>query len=152
MQMANEVAKKYETAVELADTMLEQTTSSVRKLLCKKGKWSLNGEEIPIGKEFVAYPFDARRGVCRWEDERVVEEHTGRIADKSVLKVEGDQLIFNGETFAKADGWQPQYAMLLEDPKTGEVVPFVSCATGAKIAIEKLIHQTASAIKKGGTI
>jgi hypothetical protein len=151
--MSNDIALKRQNDLELCDAMLEQTSQSMSKLLCKKAEYSMNGEDVPLGKEYIAYPMDALHGVCQWQDDHIVEQRTGRIADKSVLKVEKDQLIFNGETFAKADGWQPQYAMPLEDPESGEIISFVSCATGAKIAITKLIQATARDFKKGkGTL
>jgi hypothetical protein len=80
------------------------------------------------------------RGFCRWEDDRVVEQRIARIADKFALK---------REDLPEDEDWKPQYALPLEDPETGEVVMFVSCATGAKIAVEKLIQSTARAVKKG---
>lgn len=147
--MSNDIAVQRKNDLELCNAMLEQTSSSLSKLLCKKAEWSMNGEDVQLGKEYIAYPMDALHGVCQWKDDHFVDQRTGRIADKSVLKVEKDQLIFNGETFAKADGWQSQYAMPLEDPETGEIISFVSCATGAKIAITKLIQATARAVKKG---
>jgi hypothetical protein len=138
--MSDELALKRENALELCDTMLDETSSSTPRLLCKKGEWSMNGEDVPLGKEFIAYPMDAMRGFCRWEDDKVVEQRIGRIADKFSLK---------REELPEDEDWQPQHVLPLEDPETGEVVMFVSCATGAKIAVEKLIHATARAVKKG---
>jgi hypothetical protein len=71
---------------------------------------------------------------------RVVEQRIGRIADKFGLK---------REDLPEDEDWKPQIALPLEDPDTGEVVMFVSCSVGGKIAVEKLIQTTARAVKKG---
>jgi hypothetical protein len=139
--MSNDLTVQRKNDLELCDAMLEETSSSVPKLLCKKGKWSANGEDVEAGKEFIAYPMDAMRGACRWEDDKVVETKVGRIADKFPA--------FKKEDFPADEDWKPQVAMPLEDPETGEIFMFVSCATGAKIAVEKLIQLTARAVKKG---
>ncbi len=136
--MGNDLAVKED--LELVDAMLEETASATPRLLCKKGVWSLSGEEVPSGKEYVAYPGDALRGFCRWENDRVIDQKVGRIADRFVLK---------REDLPEEEDWKPQYAVPLEDPESGEVVLFVSCSTGGKIAVEKLIHATATAVKKG---
>jgi hypothetical protein len=138
--MANDLEVQRKNDLELCDTMLEETSSSVAKLLCKKGVWSMNGEDITAGKEYIAYPMDALRGLCRWEDDKVVEQRIGRIADKFTLK---------REDLPEDEDWKPQVALPLEDPETGEIVSFVSCSVGGKIAVEKLIQLTARTVKKG---
>jgi hypothetical protein len=138
--MGNDLAVQHENALQLADAMLEETQSATPRLLCKKGTWSLAGEEIPEGKEFIAYPGDALRGFCLWQDDRVVEQRVGRIADRFNLK---------REDLPADEDWKPQYALPLEDPETGDVVLFVSCSTGGKIAVEKLMRLTATAVKRG---
>jgi hypothetical protein len=138
--MSNDLAVKRENDLELVDTMLEETASATPRLLCKKGVWSLLGEEVPAGREFIAYPQDAMRGFCKWEEDKVVEQRIGRIADRFVLK---------REDLPEAEDWKPQVALPLEDPESGEVVLFVSCSVGGKIAVEKLIQATARAVKKG---
>jgi hypothetical protein len=138
--MSNDLAVQQGTDLQLADAMLEETQAATPRLLCKKGVWSLAGEDIPEGKEFVAYPGDALRGFCLWQDDRVVEQRVGRIADRFALK---------REDLPADEDWKPQYALPLEDPETGDVVLFVSCSTGGKIAVEKLMHLTATAVKRG---
>ena len=138
--MSNELAVQRENALQLCDAMLDETSSSVPHLLCKKGEWFKSGEKVPSGKEFISFPMDAMRGLCRWEDDRVVEQRIGRIADKFGLK---------REDLPEDEDWKPQIALPLEDPDTGEVVMFVSCSVGGKIAVEKLIQTTARAVKKG---
>jgi hypothetical protein len=139
-KMSTELTAQRENALQLCDTMLEETSSSNARLLCKKGEWSLGGEEVPLGKEFIAYPMDAMRGGARWEDDKVVDRRIGRIADK---------FVFKREDFPADEDWKPQIVLPLEDPETGEVIQFVSSSVGGKIAVEKLIQVTANAVKKG---
>ena len=139
--MSNDLTVQRQNELALCDTMLEETSASAPKILCKKGVWSKGGEEIPAGSEYIAYPMDALRGVCRWENDMPVEQRVGRIADKFPS--------FNKESFPAEEGWKPQVAMVLEDPETGELFTFVSASVGGKIAVEKLINQTASAVKRG---
>jgi hypothetical protein len=139
--MTNDLVVKRQNELELCDTMLEQTSASAPKILCKKGVWSKGGEDIPSGSEFIAYPMDALRGACRWENDMPIEQRVGRIADKFPA--------FNKADFPDDEDWKPQIAMALEDPLTGEVFTFVSASVGGKIAVEKLINQTASGVKRG---
>ena len=140
-KMSNEVAVQRENALQLCDVMLEETSSSDPKLLYKKGVWYSRGDEVPMGREFIAYPMDVMRGAARWKDDHVVEQRIGRIADKFAP--------FKPEDFPADEGWKPQHVLLLEDPETGEVVCFVSCSTGGKVGVERLIKATARAVKKG---
>jgi hypothetical protein len=93
-----------------------------------------------MGTEFIAYPMDAMRGFAKWEDDHVVDQRVGRIADKFNIR---------REELPADEDWQPQYVLPLENPETGEVVLFVSCSTGGKIGLERLIKATARAVKKG---
>ncbi len=86
--MTNDLTVQRQNDLELCDAMLEQTSSSVPKILCKKGEWSKGGEDISAGKEFIAYPMDAMRDLCRWDGDHVVEQRIGHIADKFALKRE----------------------------------------------------------------
>ncbi len=138
--MSNELAVQRENTLQLCDTMLEETSSTDPKLLYKKRVWFLRGDEVSMGKEFIAYPMEALRGLAKWEDDHVVDQCIGRIADK--FKITRADLPADEE-------WKPQYVLPLEDPETGEVVLFVSCSTGGKIGIERLIKATARAVKKG---
>jgi hypothetical protein len=140
-KMKNELAVQRENEVQLCDAMLEATSSSDAKLLYKKRVWYLLGDEVPIGKEYIAYPMEAMHGAAKWEDDHVVEQRIGRIADKFPK--------FKREDFPADEDWKPQVALALEDPETGEFVTFVSCSTGGSIGLDRLIKATARAVKKG---
>jgi hypothetical protein len=137
--MSSELVVQRENALQLCDVMLEETSSSDPKLLYKKRVWYLRGDVVPMGREFIAYPMDAMRGLAKWEDDHVVDQRVGRIADK--FKINRDDLPAD-------EDWKPQYVLPLEDPETGEVILFVSCSTGGKIGVERLIKATARAVKK----
>jgi len=139
--MSNDLTVQRQSELALCDTMLEETSASAPKILCKKGVRSKGGEDLPAGTEYIAYPMDALRGACRWENDMPVEQRVGRIADKFPS--------FNKDNFPPDEDWKPQVAMVLEDPATGEIATFVSASVGGKIAVEKLINQTASAVKRG---
>jgi hypothetical protein len=138
---STELTVKRENDLQLCDAMLEATSSSDAKLLYKKGVWYLLGDEIPMGKEYIAYPMEAMHGAAKWEDDHVVEQRIGRIVDKFPK--------FKREDFPADEDWKSQVALALEDPETGEFVTFVSCSTGGSIGLNRLIKATARAVKKG---
>jgi hypothetical protein len=140
-KMTNELAVQRENALQLCDAMLEETSSSDDKLLYEKRVWYLLGDEVPMGKEYIAYPMEAMRGAVKWEDDHPVEQRIGRIVEKFPK--------FKRQDFPADENWQPQVALLLEDPETGEFVTFVSCTNGGSIGLDRLIKATARAVKKG---
>ena len=73
---------------DVADVMLNETASSNALLLFEKGKYSSAGNDVEIGTQFISYPFDAMRGLVRWQDKRVVDRRMGRIRDRFKLKRE----------------------------------------------------------------
>ena len=80
------------------------------------------------------------RGCVLWNDDSVVEHRLGRIRDGFVLE---------REDLPADEDWKPQYALQLQDSKTGEYVVFVSGTFGGKKAINNLINATARAVKAG---
>jgi hypothetical protein len=125
---------------DVADVMLSETASSNALLLFKKGKYTSAGNDVEIGTEFISYPFDAMRGLVRWQDKKVVDRRMGRIRDRFKL---------TREELPADEDWQPQCVLPLEDPETGTFVAFVSGSVGGRIAIEKLINTAAQMVKSG---
>jgi hypothetical protein len=123
-----------------AAVMLAETASSNPLLRFKKGEYFIGDNLIEIGHEFIAYPFDAMRGFVRWENDSVVEQRLGRIADRFNLEL---------EDLPANEDWKPQYVLPLEDAESGEVVAFVSGSFGGKKAVNALINTTARAVKAG---
>jgi hypothetical protein len=125
---------------DVADIMLAETASSNPLLRFKKGEWFIGEDEIAVGHEYRAYPFDAMRGFARWEDDAVKEQRLGRIADGYRLE---------REDLPADEDWKPQRVLPLEDVETGEFVAFVSGSFGGQKAINALINTTARAVKEG---
>ena len=87
--MTTETETKLPTRLEdVADVMLAATASSNPLLRFVKGEYFIAEDEIEVGHEYIAYPFDAMIGFARWEDDVVVEQRLGRIADKFQLERE----------------------------------------------------------------
>jgi hypothetical protein len=125
---------------DVADVMLSETTSSALLLRFKKGDYFIGDDQIEVGHEFRAYPFDALKGFVRWEDNTVSEQRLGRIADR--FELERDELPAD-------EDWKEQRVLPLEDFETGDFVAFASGSYGGKRAINDLIRITAQAVKSG---
>lgn len=125
---------------DVADVMLEQTASSNPLLRFVKGEYFIGENVIDVGDEYRAYPFDAMVGYARWEDDRVVDQRLGRIADRFQLE---------REDLPAEQEWKPQRVLPLEDVETHDFVAFVSSTAGGKIGINNLINATARAVKAG---
>jgi hypothetical protein len=140
--MANDTEKTNVPAhlEDVADVMLAETASSNPLLRFKKGAFFVGENEVPLGHEYIAYPFDAMKGFVHWEDDAVVEQRLGRIADKFHLE---------REDLPEHEDWKEQRVLPLEDVETGEFVAFVSGTSGGKIAINNLINTVARAVKAG---
>jgi len=89
---------------DVADVMLAATASSNPLLRFVKGEYFIGEDEIEVGHEYIAYPFDAMIGFARWEDDVVVEQRLGRIADR--FQLEREDLPTDQE-------WKPQRALPL---------------------------------------
>jgi hypothetical protein len=55
------------------DNILKETSRSNPRLLFKKGKFYIGEDQIPLGREYVAFPLDWARGWVKWEDGRIVD-------------------------------------------------------------------------------
>ena len=139
--MTTEAETKLPARLEdVADVMLAETASSNPLLRFKKGEFFIGDDEVEVGHEYIAYPFDAMRGFVQWKDDTVVEQRLGRIRDAFILE---------REDLPENEDWKPQYVLPLEDPETGEFVAFVSGSFGGKKAIHNLINTTARTVKAG---
>jgi hypothetical protein len=139
--MTNETENKLPARLEdVADVMLAETASSNPLLRFKKGEYFIGEDEVDVGHEFVAFPFDAMCGFARWEDDAVVEQRLGRIADKFRLE---------REDLPEDEDWKEQRVLPLQDTETGEFVAFVSGSFGGRKAINSLINAVARAVKEG---
>lgn len=139
--MTTEAETKLPARLEdVADVMLAETQSGNPLLRFKKGEFFIGDDEVEVGHEYLAYPFDAMRGFVQWKDDTVVEQRLGRIRDAFILE---------RQDLPEDEDWKPQYVLPLEDRETGEFVAFVSGSFGGKKAINNLINTTARAVKAG---
>ena len=140
--MTNETEKTNVPArlEDVADVMLAETASSNPLLRFKKGEYFIGEDEVEVGHEYVAYPFDAMCGFARWEDDAVVEQKLGRVAERFRLE---------REDLPEDEDWKEQRVLPLQDIDTGEFVAFVSGSFGGKKAINALINTVARAVKEG---
>src|SRR5215472_15579868 len=89
--MSNDETDKKQLPARLqdvADVMLAQTASSNPLLRFVKGEYFIGDDEVEVGHEYIAYPFDAMRGFVHWQDDMITEQRIGRIADKFNLQRE----------------------------------------------------------------
>jgi hypothetical protein len=61
--------------------LLRASESPLRLIKFKKGKFFVGKEEIPLGREFVAYCRDWQQGWVKFVDGEVVDRRIGRVAD-----------------------------------------------------------------------
>ena len=141
--MQDEPNKQLPARIEdVADVMLEQTASSTKLLRfnAQTLKYLIGEDEVPLGHEYVAYPFDAMRGFILFKDGEKPEQRIGLIRDRFNLQREG---------LPADEDWKPQVVLPLEDLESGAVVAFVSNSTGGKIGVETLIQNVGRAVKAG---
>ena len=135
---------------ESVDHILKQTSRSNPLLRFKKTKYLIGEDEVPLGREYYAYPLDWVWGHVKWENGIIVEERLGRVAD-GFIPADREEL---GDTDQAEwengnDPWQPQNLLPLEDAQTGEFIVFVTGSFGGKLAIEKLCNRVARELKAG---
>jgi hypothetical protein len=134
-----------------AVNILKETARSNPLLRFKKGKYLIGEDEIPVGREYVAFPLEWTRGWVKWESGQIADERVGKVGEGFVL-LERDELGDLDKTKWEdpdSDPWQQQNMLPLEDAETGEFVVFVSGSFGGKIAIEKLCNRVARDLSAG---
>jgi hypothetical protein len=125
---------------DVADVMLSETMRSTPTMRFKKGTFLNGKDEVPPGREYIAHPFETRRGFVLWDGNRIVEQRLGRIRDRFALE---------REDLPADQDWQMQRVMPLEDAETGELLCFVTSAQGGALALNMLINATARRVKSG---
>jgi hypothetical protein len=136
-----------------AANILKQTTRANPLLRFIKGKYKIGDEEIPVGREYVAFPLQWTRGWVKWQDGQIVagSERLGKVAD-GFVPCDRDELGDLDKTQwedVDSDPWQLQNLLPLEDAETGEFVVFVSGSFGGKMAVEKLCNRVARDLSAG---
>jgi hypothetical protein len=136
-----------------AANILKQTTRANPLLRFIKGTYKIGDDEIPLGREYIAFPLQWARGWVKWEGGQVVpgSERLGKVAE-GFVPCERDELGDIDKTQwedADSDPWQLQNMLPLEDAETGEFIVFVSGSFGGKMAVEKLCNRAAREISSG---
>ena len=94
------------TISDAAVNILKETARANPLLRFKKGKYLIGEDEIPAGREYVAFPLEWTRGWVKWEGGQIVDERVGKVGEGFVL-LERDEL---GATMADMQGarlrWQ----------------------------------------------
>lgn len=126
------------------DHILKQTARSNPLLRFRKGKYFIGDDEVPLGREYIAYALDWTRGWVKWQQGVIVADRLGRVAD-GFVPPEREELGDNegGKWEGGNDPWVLQNILPLEDAATGEFLLFVSSSFGGKLAIEKLCNRVA---------
>jgi hypothetical protein len=101
----------------------------------KKGEYFIGDEEVPLGRRFLVYASDWRRGWRKWKDNQIVEDRVVRVADDPREPVERDELddfddrsnwpVVDGEL---RDPWCYENQLPVEGEQTGERFLFVTTA------------------------
>jgi hypothetical protein len=134
-----------------AANILKETARANPLLRFKKGQYLIGEDEVPIGREYVAFPLEWARGWVKWHDGQITDERLGKVGDGFRL-LDRDELGDLDKTKWEepdSDPWQQQNMLPLEDAETGEFVVFVSGSFGGKIAIEKLCNRVARDLGAG---
>src|SRR5262245_7938950 len=110
-------------------------------------KYTINKNEVPVGRKFIAHIAQYARGWVLFRDKRPVEYKIYKITEgKPPDREELNSAIADSGD----DGWVFQRYLPLEDYDTGELITFVSKSTGARIAIENFIKAYMMGRHRGG--
>jgi len=115
-----------------------------RLLKFVKGKYETGDDEVPEGTEYVAHIDQLVRGWVKFEDNKVVEQHLGKVADGFRIPARNELSDTDPEKWAKdgsekpRDPWVAQWYLPLVNIESGELVTFVTGSKGGIRAIGML--------------
>jgi hypothetical protein len=157
--MSNDMVKKKVNVPaewsELAENMLDRLSQGPQPLLkFVKGKYYVQGNEVPLGTQFVAYVADYQIGSVKFVNDQIVDKDIGRVADKFVPKerAELDDHDMIGKKDADGnslDPWTKQLYLPVENVENGERFLFVSSSVGGEISVNILSSLWARRVLKG---
>jgi len=101
-------------------------------------KYKVGEKEVPLGREFIAHCDQYARGRVKFVDKVPVDVRVKKVSEGK--PPERDELDEPELAGTPDDPWVFQRYLPLEDPKTGEVLVFVSKSTGGKIALGELLR------------
>jgi hypothetical protein len=147
----NKLVKQSNLEVALAEEVAGLGGGSFGALLkfdANTKKFSIiGGENVEIGREYIAHADQYARGWVKFVDKRPTEVRVLKVTEgRPPKRAELDEPeLADGED----DPWCFQRYLLLEDTKTGELVTFVSKSIGAKIALANLLNTFAVGMHRG---
>jgi hypothetical protein len=130
-----------------AANLLKATTRANPILRYKKGKYFIGEDEVPLGREYIAFPREWTRGWVKWEDGQVVAERLGKPAE-GYVPLDRDELGDN-EKQGEEDPWSQQNLLPLVDVETDEFIVFASSSFGGSLAIQKVVNRYSREIAAG---
>jgi hypothetical protein len=135
---------KQNAEVENIQTAAQADSGFEKIAKFKKGHFSVDEEEIPLGTEYIAHARAWAKCWIKFVDGEVKERKMYRVAlgEKPPEREElGDQDESNwsdGLDGKPADPWVYQYLLPLENPANGDVIVFVTSSFGGRRAIADL--------------
>ena len=124
----------------------EAGTDVGRLLKYVKGKYEIDGNEIPLGTEFIAYIDQLARAWNRFDDDKLAEQHIIKIASGQKLPPREelghqDRAKWEKDSSGKPkDPWCEQWYLPLVRLDNGEVVTYVTGSKGGVGAIGRLCN------------
>jgi hypothetical protein len=117
-----------------------------RLLKFVKGRYESDGNEVPLGSEFVAYIDQVARAWVRFEDGKLVAQHISKIASGDKLPPREKLGHLDPEKWEKdpsgqpKDPWAEQWYLAVVGLENGEVLTFVTGSKGGIGAIARLCN------------
>lgn len=122
----------------------------------KKGVYELSGEDVPLGREYIAHCVGWTRCWIKFENQQVVERKMYRVAegrrppDREELDCQDESVWPKGPNGQPSDPWVYQYLLPMEDVMTGDVVVFVTSSIGGKRGVADLCKAYSRRVARTG--
>lgn len=130
----------------------QEDAGFAKMLKFKKGRYfDSDGNEIPLGTEYVAQPRGWSKCWIKFRGGTVQERKLYRMSDTPVSEIPDRQDLDDNDPTTwepgldgrPADPWVLQSILPLEDPKSGELILFVASSWGGTRAIGTLVNNWA---------
>jgi hypothetical protein len=144
MTQENRSLTTHGTEIEHIHDAAQEDAGFGKILKFKKGDYSINEEEIPLGTKFIAHTRAWSKGWIKFVDGEVTERNMYRVAlgekppEREELDDQDQDNWPEGLDGKPADPWVYQYLLPFEDPSSGEIVVFVTSSFGGKRAVADL--------------
>jgi hypothetical protein len=160
--MSNDVMDKpknlpteLETETDNILAAAEEDAGFEKLLKFKKGKYFIGDDEVPLGRQYVAYATQWTKCWIKFVDGRVAERKMGKVADGYVPPERNDLGDLNqgkwevGHDGKPRDPWSYQHLLPMEDVERSELCIFTTASVGGHIAVADLCKAYGRRAKKG---